>query len=55
MLGFNRLVSKTHAQHPAVGVCLCKPSLGRLSDGLVCSNGIISAKLAGKLRYLDST
>lgn len=27
----------------------------RLSDGLVCSNGIISSKLAGKLRYLDST
>ncbi|CAM9260005.1 unnamed protein product, partial [Hapterophycus canaliculatus] len=26
-----------------------------LSDGLVCSNGIISSKLAGKLRYLDST
>ena len=26
-----------------------------LSDALVCSNGIISAKLAGKLRYLDST
>ncbi|CAN0331544.1 unnamed protein product, partial [Phaeothamnion confervicola] len=26
-----------------------------LSDGLVCSNGIISDKLAGKLRYLDST
>lgn len=30
-------------------------SPGRLSDGLVCSNGIISSKLAGKLRYLDST
>eukprot|EP01032_Pedospumella_encystans_P018634 gene18634-21205_t len=26
-----------------------------LSDSLVSSNGIISAKLAGKLRYLDST
>ncbi|CAM9562452.1 unnamed protein product [Chrysoparadoxa australica] len=26
-----------------------------LADGLVCSNGIISNKLAGKLRYLDST
>ena len=26
-----------------------------LSDSLVCSNGIISTKLAGKLRYLDST
>ena len=26
-----------------------------LSDSLVCSNGVISSKLAGKLRYLDST
>ena len=26
-----------------------------LSDSLVSSNGIISAKLAGKLRFLDST
>jgi ribosome assembly protein 1 len=26
-----------------------------LSDSLVCSNGVISPKLAGKLRYLDST
>ncbi|CAM9655808.1 unnamed protein product, partial [Choristocarpus tenellus] len=26
-----------------------------LSDSLVCSNGIISSKLAGKLRFLDST
>lgn len=26
-----------------------------LSDSLVSSNGIISPKLAGKLRYLDST
>lgn len=26
-----------------------------LSDHLVCSNGLISAKLAGKLRFLDST
>ena len=26
-----------------------------LSDSLVCSNGIISPKLAGKLRFLDST
>jgi ribosome assembly protein 1 len=26
-----------------------------LSDSLVCSNGMISSKLAGKLRFLDST
>ena len=26
-----------------------------LSDSLVCSNGVISSKLAGKIRYLDST
>lgn len=26
-----------------------------LSDSLVCSNGVISPKLAGKLRFLDST
>ena len=26
-----------------------------LSDSLVCSNGVISEKLAGKLRFLDST
>ena len=26
-----------------------------LSDSLVCSNGVISPRLAGKLRYLDST
>lgn len=26
-----------------------------LADSLVCSNGIISPKLAGKLRFLDST
>jgi translation elongation factor EF-G len=26
-----------------------------LSDSLVCSNGVISAKLAGKIRFLDST
>lgn len=26
-----------------------------LSDSLVCSNGFISNKLAGKLRFLDST
>jgi translation elongation factor EF-Tu-like GTPase len=26
-----------------------------LSDSLVCSNGVISSKLAGKLRFLDST
>lgn len=26
-----------------------------LADSLVCSNGIISPKMAGKLRFLDST
>ena len=26
-----------------------------LSDSLICSNGLISPKLAGKLRFLDST
>jgi small GTP-binding protein len=26
-----------------------------LADNIVCSNGIISQKMAGKLRYLDST
>jgi ribosome assembly protein 1 len=26
-----------------------------LADNMVCSNGIISQKMAGKLRYLDST
>lgn len=26
-----------------------------LADNIVCSNGIISPKMAGKLRYLDST
>ena len=26
-----------------------------LTDSLVCSNGIISSRLAGKLRFLDST
>ena len=34
--------------HPFIMAC-------RLSDSLVSSNGIISAKLAGKLRFLDST
>ena len=26
-----------------------------LSDSLICSNGVISSRLAGKLRFLDST
>lgn len=37
------------------GICWVVAGLRRLSDSLVSSNGIISSKLAGKLRFLDST
>ena len=42
---------------PIFEFCIFAKDHGKttLSDSLISSNGIISSKLAGKLRFLDST
>lgn len=43
-----------HAQQRAAGIPSPLWCHDRLTDGLITSNGIISSKLAGELRYMDS-